>query len=86
MEPPSKITRYSDVLTQIDSTLLWWSMLTPVDQSNMSTISELIERCESSFRDERQAWVSLNIDSIKRGEKDKGKDDGSGGGGDDTHA
>jgi hypothetical protein len=57
-----KITRYSDVITQIDSTVLWWKMLTPVDQSSINMISELVERCESVFRDERQAWVSLNIE------------------------
>jgi len=75
----SKITRYSDVLTQIDSTMLWWSMLTPVDQSNMSIISELIDRCESAFRDERQAWVSMNIDADKKGKKDKNSENKSGG-------
>ena len=57
-----KITRYSDVITQIDSIVLWWKLLTPVDQSSINTISELVERCESVFRDERQAWVSLNIE------------------------
>jgi hypothetical protein len=57
-----KLTRYSDVITQVDSIVLWWKMLSPVDQSSVALISELVERCESVFRDERQAWVSLNIE------------------------
>ena len=57
-----KLTRYADVITQIDSIVLWWKMLSPVDQSSVAQISELVDRCESVFRDERQAWVSLNIE------------------------
>lgn len=57
-----KITRYSDVITQIESAVLWWKMLSPVDQSSVNMISGLVERCESIFRDEHQAWVSLNIE------------------------
>jgi|GEM_PF-6847674 len=57
-----KLTRYSDVITRIDSIVLWWKMLSPVDQSSVAQISELVDRCESVFRDERQAWVSLNIE------------------------
>lgn len=36
--------------------------LSPVDQASVGKISEFIDRCETIFRDERQAWVSLNIE------------------------
>jgi len=54
-------------------------MPTSVDQSNMSIIAELIDRCESAFRDERQAWVSMNIDADKKGKKDGNNYNKSGG-------
>jgi hypothetical protein len=80
-----KVTRYSDALTQINSVLLWWKMLTPVDQSSVSAISELVDRCESIFRNERQAWVSLNFDTSKKTKDDttaaEGGSRGTGGGG-----
>ena len=53
-------------------------MLTPVDQSSVASISELVDRCEAVFRDERQAWVSLNFDHSKMKSK---QDDGKGNGG-----
>ena len=70
-----KLTSYSDAVTQVDSILLWWKMLTPVDQSSVAAICELVDRCEAVFRDERQAWVSLNFDHSKMKSK---QDDGNG--------
>ena len=77
-----KLTRYSDAITQIDSILQWWRMLSPVDQSSMSNVSDLIDRCESVFRDERQSWVSLNIE--QKSNKKAGDGRNSSGGGDDS--
>jgi len=71
-----KITRYSDVVTQIESAVLWWKMLSPVDQSNINMITELVERCESVFRDERQAWVSLNIEQKTAKKQPSSAEDG----------
>jgi hypothetical protein len=51
-------------------------MLSPVDHVSVSAISELVERCEGVFRDERQAWVSMNFDEKKPAKKGKdGSDD-----------
>ena len=71
-----KLVRYSDAVTQIESIVLWWTTLPVVDQANVSKISQLVNRCESVFRDERQAWVSLNIeqDNGKGGAGDSKKD------------
>jgi hypothetical protein len=68
-----KLTRYSDSVSQIEAALMWWNMLPTVDQASVRKISELIDRCESVFRDERQAWVSLNIDKTAQNDKTKGE-------------
>ena len=52
--------------------------MTEVEQANTQRISELIDRCESLFAVERQAWVStamsnMHLDSFRDVEGDKGK-------------
>ena len=37
-------------------------MLQAVDKSSTHNINDLVERCESVFRDERQAWASFNTE------------------------
>lgn len=64
-----KLTRYSDAVAQTESIVLWWDMLSLVDQSNLSKINELVDRCELVFRDERQAWVSMNLEQKKTNAK-----------------
>ena len=53
-----------------------------VEKANVSTITDLIDRCEESFSSERQAWVSTSMASQmmgggeaehKEGEKEGGE-------------
>ena len=75
-----KLARYSDAVAQIDTILVWWKMLSPVDHANISYISELVERCENVLRDERQAWVSMNFDQKKKAKVGEENHGGCGGG------
>mmetsp|Transcript_64221 Transcript_64221/g.88219 ORF Transcript_64221/g.88219 Transcript_64221/m.88219 type:complete len:405 (-) Transcript_64221:476-1690(-) len=54
-ETGKKLSRYTDALSRLDGILLWWNMMPPELQSDAALVSELVERCELLFRDERQA-------------------------------
>lgn len=67
LTPEKKLQRFSDAVIGIDSTLLWWTSLTDVEQASPGNVSSLVRRCEEMFQLERQAWVStaMNNSALK---------------------
>ena len=56
-----KLARYSDVVQQTSSLILWWERLTDVDRASLANIEQLITRGEEMFATERQAWLSTSM-------------------------
>lgn len=56
-----KLSRYSDVVHQVNSLILWWKRLTDVDRASLANIEQLIMSGEEMFATERQAWLSTSM-------------------------
>merc|ERR1712117_488501 len=68
-----KMTRYSDVLHNVNAMVSWWQHLTDVDRASWSNIDRFIVSCEDILATERQAWLSTSMVSnmlAKESEKD----------------
>lgn len=61
--PTTKMTRFSNTVAEISNVLTWWDTLSSVEQANIEQIDRLVECCELSFQQERQAWVSTSMAS-----------------------
>jgi hypothetical protein len=53
-----KLDRYSSLIDNLQTHLLWWQSLDPSEQTNTDMIYEFIGTCEDLIRSERQAWLS----------------------------
>ena len=51
-----KLSRYSDVVHQVNSLILWWERLTDVDRASLANIEQLIMSGEGMFAMVSCAW------------------------------
>merc|ERR1711865_755957 len=74
-----KLSRYTDVVHQVNIVASWWNSLTPVDKANLANIEQLIIRSEDLFATERQAWLSTSMVTkmLDKGTEDDGQGEGS---------
>jgi hypothetical protein len=75
----AKLSRYSNTVGNIQSTMLWWRSLTATDKALQTNIRRLVSECEETFERERGSWASMARQASKQpGSKDPG-DDGDAG-------
>ena len=83
-----KLARYNSCLDNINSILLWWNSLTPIDKMNITHTNQLglmfyfydriflVSSCEDVFRGEIQGW-SANFKAQKMLRKENNNYDGT---------
>jgi hypothetical protein len=63
-ETDKKLSRYSNTVEKLASTVLWWRQLSEVEQASLSKVDVLISTCEGIFEREHDAWLSTSLVSM----------------------
>ena len=56
-----KLSRYSNAVTNLNQTLLWWDSLTAVDRASPMHVKDLVQSCEDILQGETQGWLSTSM-------------------------